>query len=70
MGTDFLYARPSFWGGMASAMDLAGVLTSEYNRSATINDADYRALKSDWAVTGIDFSNAIDQFKTIHYVKE
>lgn len=64
MGTDFLYARPSFSGGMAAVLDLSGILVSEYNRSISPNMADYRALKSDWAITGIDFSKAIEQFKT------
>ncbi len=69
MGTDFLYARPSFWGGMAEAIDLCGVLVSEYNRSNTPNIADYRALSSDWAITGMDISKATEQFKTIANVK-
>ena len=70
MGTDFLYARPSFSGGMAVAMDLCGVLVSEYNRSATPNIADYRALHSDWAITGIDLTKAIEQVKTAYNVKQ
>jgi hypothetical protein len=70
MGTDFLYARPSFSGGMAGAMDLCGVLVSEYNRSATPNIADYRALYSDWAITGIDLTKAIEQIKTAYNVKQ
>ena len=66
MGTDFLYARPSFSGGMAAALDLCGILVSEYNRSATPNMADYRALRSDWAITGTDISGAVKQFKEEH----
>jgi len=69
MGTDFLYARPSFSGGIAAAMDLCGILVGEYNRSATPNLADYRALRSDWAITGLDLTEAIEQFKTTN-VKE
>ncbi len=66
MGTDFLYARPSFSGGMAAALDLCGVLVSEYNRSPSPNSADFRALKSDWAITGLDISEAIKQIDTNH----
>ena len=66
MGTDFLYANPSFSGGMASALDLSGILVREYNRSSTPNMADFRALRSDWAITGIDISEAIKQFETTH----
>jgi hypothetical protein len=61
MGTDFLFARPSFSGGLAAAMDICGILVSEYNRSATANAADYRALRSDWALTGADICNAIER---------
>jgi len=69
MGTDFLYARPSFSGGMATAMDLCGVLVSEYNRSPTTRLADYNAIRSDWAVTGKDFSRAIEQFNEANNVE-
>ena len=62
MGTDFLYAKPSFWGGMASAVDLGGTLVKEYNRSSTVNLADFRALRSDWAITGIDLFTSLDKF--------
>ncbi len=64
MGTDFLYANPSFWGGMASVVDLGGTLAKEYNRSSTVNQADFRALRSDWAVTGIDLFTALDKFSS------
>jgi hypothetical protein len=66
MGTDFLYANPSFWGGMASVLDLGGTLVKEYNRSSTINEADFRALRSDWAISGLDLFTAIDIFKESH----
>ena len=63
MGTDFLFARPSFLGGMASALDLSGILVTEYNRSGTPNLADSRAMKSDWAITGNDISDTVNQLK-------
>lgn len=66
MGSDLLYARPSFLNGMAAVMDLGGTLTKEYNHSATPNLADYNALKSDWSVTGVDLFTAIDKFKKAH----
>ncbi len=66
MGTDYLYANPSFTGGMASALDLSGVLMTEYNRSSTPNMADFRALQSDWAIAGLDISEAINQFEAKH----
>jgi hypothetical protein len=69
MGTDFLYARPSFMGGMGTAVDLCGVLVSEYNRSLTPNIADYRALRSDWAITGMDLAEAMSQISTSNHVE-
>ena len=69
MGTDFLYARPSFSGGMAAAMDLSGILVSEYNRSPTPLAADYRAIQSDWAMPGIDFLTAMEQFNEANNVE-
>ena len=66
MGTDFLYARPNFLGGMASAMDLGGTLVSEYNRSRTPNSADLQALKSDWAIVGMDLDDALRRFSEEH----
>ncbi len=69
MGTDFLYARPSFIVGMGTAVDLCGVLVTEYNRSLTPNIADYRALRSDWAITGMDISEAIGQVSAENHVE-
>ncbi len=54
MGTDYLFARPSFLSGMASALDMGAILVREYNRSATPNEADFKAIRSDWAITGMD----------------
>lgn len=69
MGTDFLFAKPSFIGGMASAIDLGGILVSEYNRSNTPREADYRALLADWKTVGKDISSVLDQFNTAHEQK-
>lgn len=56
--TGFLFATPSFWQGAASVLDMGGTLV-EYNSSETIQEADARALASDWAVTGKDIKAAI-----------
>ena len=53
VATHFLFPRPSFLGGIASAIDLFGVFR-RYNRSATSEEADARALYADWRVTGQD----------------
>jgi hypothetical protein len=57
--TGFLFAQPSFMQGMASALDLGGTLV-EYNTSRTPQDADARAIASDWAITGKDIRSALE----------
>jgi len=51
--TDFLFARPSFWGGAASVIDLGATLV-EYNQSRTPEEADNRAIYADWLAIGED----------------
>ncbi len=46
-GSDFLFVRPSFFNGMARVVDIFAEL-DDYNVSATPEEADARALKSDW----------------------
>jgi hypothetical protein len=58
-GTDALFARPSFMSGVARALDLGGTF-DEYNRSPSPEDADVRALHSDWMAVGADMQKAID----------
>ena len=58
----FLFADPSFVGGAASAIDIGGTLVT-YNVSKDGNEADLRALASDWAVTGKDIKRGIEKFK-------
>jgi hypothetical protein len=58
--SDFLFARPSFASGAASTFDLWGQLT-DYNSSATPAEADANAIFSDWAITGQDIFDAIEQ---------
>ena len=45
--TGFLYADGGFLTGFASAFDLGGTLVV-YNESASPNEADARAIASDW----------------------
>ena len=56
--TDFLFANPSFIGGLASVLDLGSSLAI-YNESPSIEAADVRALESDWRVTGEDLKSAM-----------
>jgi hypothetical protein len=56
--TGFLFADPGWVQGFASALDLGGTLV-EYNVSSTPQEADIRAIASDWAITGKDIQTAI-----------
>jgi len=60
--SDFLFARPSFIGGMASVLDLGATMVV-YNEVATPERADVRAVRSDWEVCGNDLRAAIDQWE-------
>jgi acetylornithine/succinyldiaminopimelate/putrescine aminotransferase len=55
--TGFLFAEPTFLSGIASLFDLSGSLVV-YNESKTGQEADRRALASDWAVVGKDIRTA------------
>lgn len=57
----FLFARPSFLEGLARIFDFGNTLT-EYNRSRTPQEADARALASDWLMVGEDIANAESYF--------
>ena len=68
MGSDFLFARPSFLHGMARTLDLWGALSS-YNWSKTSEEADARATWVDWALIHVDLEAAMGQFK-VEYDKQ
>ena len=53
--TDFLFARPSFWEGMARTVDLGGTL-QEYNRTW---HPDLVALQMDWRMVASDLNVAL-----------
>lgn len=63
--TTFLFARPSFWEGVARALDLGGTLT-QYNRAIDGRQADYLAMKSDWMAVGNDLRTAMGAFEREH----
>jgi hypothetical protein len=58
--SDFLFAQPSFASGAARVFDLFGQF-DEYNRSDTPDEADAKAIASDWIVVGQDLADAIEQ---------
>ncbi len=54
--------EPSFAGGVSSVLDLGATL-QQYNNSATGNEADCDALKSDWQAVGNDLNNSIKMYE-------
>ncbi len=60
--SSLVYARPSFLRGIARIFDVTGSL-NEYNTSPTSEQADYRALESDWRVVGEDIQEAMNAVK-------
>ena len=58
--SSFLCARPSFAEGMSRILDFGGTLT-EYNNSATGEQADYLAVRADWQLIGLDIARALDE---------
>ncbi len=49
--SDFLFAQPSFWSGLARCLNLSGKFDF-YNVSPSEDIADARALYSDWRAVG------------------
>ena len=60
--TDYLYARPSFLSGVARLFDFFGLFT-RYNFSRTEEEADAKALYSDWRAIGQDLALAMRRFE-------
>jgi hypothetical protein len=58
MGSDFLFAVPSWLSGAARSLDLAGQF-DEYNDSQTTQAADAKALFCDWRVIGESLLEAV-----------
>ncbi len=57
-----LYAKPSFLEGVARLVDIAGTL-DEYNYSDSDDEADSRALQSDWEAVGNDLHSALETLR-------
>jgi hypothetical protein len=59
----FLFARPSFVGGVARLFDFGGTLNT-YNISATSEMADARAFYEDWKAIGDDMRAALENYRS------
>lgn len=60
--TSYLYAIPSFSGGMANILDFASNLEI-YNESKTPQEADQKALHNDWAAVGMDILTGMENYE-------
>jgi hypothetical protein len=60
--TTFLFARPSFFEGIARILDFGNTL-QVYNESADPAEADAWALASDWHAIGEDMMRAVNEIK-------
>lgn len=63
--SDFLFARPSFVGGIARILDMGGTLKI-YNNSPTEEIADMRALASDWRAVANELIASITEYESSH----
>ena len=59
-----LFAMPSFTRGAAHALDLGSTLII-CNESCSGEEADKRALLSDWKQVGIDISESMEMFGNV-----
>jgi hypothetical protein len=64
MGSDFLFATPSFLSGIARLFDFAGQF-DEYNDSPNGEVADWIALLADWRIVGHDLAVSMDNMDAL-----
>jgi hypothetical protein len=58
--TSFLFPRNSFKTGMGSTFNLFGRYYS-FNHSKNEQEADYKAIQSDWGVIGQDIKETVEK---------
>lgn len=63
MDATFLFATPSLWSGMARMLDIYGQFDS-YNGGETEEEADAKALYSDFRMVGQDLKLAMESLST------
>ncbi len=56
--SDYLFSSPKFISGMGSVLNIAGNYFP-YNYSQSAEEADRKAIQSDWLMVGQDFSNVL-----------
>ena len=58
--TSYLFSTPSFWSGAGSVMNLGGSYFS-FNHSTSDNEADRKAIDSDFFMVGQDCWSAFEE---------
>ncbi|MDW5291030.1 hypothetical protein [Formosa sp. PL04] len=66
--TDFLLPKNNFLVGLGSVLNIAGSYF-DYNYSKSDDEADRKALRSDWMNVGDDFKSAKKSFKKENHNK-
>ncbi len=58
--TDFLFPKRSFWTGFSSVFNVFGD-SDKFNTSKSGEEADLKALMSDWEMVGEDIRTSISE---------
>lgn len=56
--TDFLFPKRNFWTGLSSVIGITPN-ANKFNASKSDEDADFKAIKSDWNMVGGDIKKSI-----------
>lgn len=65
--TDFLFPKRSFWTGVSSVFSVFGD-SNQFNTSKSGEEADLKALMSDWEMVGEDIrSSLIEESKFVEF---
>lgn len=63
--TSMLFATPGFLGGVATVLDLGSTLTV-YNNSDSPDEADQKAIYSDWSAVGDDITDTFEKWEELN----
>lgn len=67
--SDFLYAVPNFVTGVSRILDFGSTLNT-YNVSQSDEEADFKAIYSDWYMVGTDIKGAMEEYDRERAVAE
>jgi hypothetical protein len=67
--TDFLFPKRSFWTGFSSILNIVGN-PDKFNSSSSSQEADYKAIRSDWEMIGKDVSSSLSELMFLDYEQE